>query len=235
MKTIVISGASSGSGDLTARRHGPWALIFALSSILLLTRGVAFPQATQAQRPSPLMGRDQEIATALNAAPPEVRTHAGVYVLEEHGFVKVRESQNGFNCIIERRAKHISPMCYDAEGSRSTLQATLKRGELLMQGVDPGEIEKRIDEDYRTGRLHAPQKTGIVYMLATDEVWHDQSSNNTARHVYPHIMVYAPYLRNSDIAVAPEQVWRPDRVWVQYEGRPDAYLIFEVGSAWTKP
>jgi hypothetical protein len=206
-----------------------------LALLLALTSSSAFPQATQHQRPSPLMDRDQEIATALSSAPPEVRTPAGVYVLEEHGFVKVRESQNGFNCIIERRAKHLSPMCYDAEGSSSTLQATLKRGELLMQGVDPSDIEKRIDEDYRTGRLHAPQKTGIVYMLATDEIWHDQSSNNIARHVYPHIMVYAPYLRNSDIAVAPEQVWRPDRVWVQYEGRPDAYLIFEVGSAWTKP
>jgi hypothetical protein len=206
-----------------------------LAFLLALTSISAFPQATQHQHASPLMDRDQEIATALSSAPPEVRTSAGVYVLEEHGFVKVRESQNGFNCIVERRAKHISPMCYDAEGSSSTLQATLKRGELLMHGVDPGEIENGIDEDYRTGRLHAPQKTGIVYMLATDEVWQDPSSNNIARHVYPHIMVYAPYLRNSAIAVAPEQVWRPDRVWVQYEGRPDAYLIFEVGSAWTKP
>ena len=215
-QVIVITGASL-------------ALILALTSIS------AFPQATQQQRPSPLTDRDQEIATALSSAPPEVRTHAGVYVLEQQGFVQARESQNGFNCIIERRAKHISPMCYDAEGSSSTLQATLKRGELLMQGVDPSEIEKRIDKDYETGRLHAPQKTGIVHMLATDEVWHDQSSNNIAVHVYPHIMVYAPYLRNSDIAVAPEQVWRPDRVWVQYEGRPDAYMIFEVGSTWTKP
>lgn len=59
-----------------------------------------------------------------------------------------------------------------------------------MQGVDPSEIEKRIDENYRTGRFHAPQKTGIVYMLATDEVWHDQSSNNIAVHVYPHILVH---------------------------------------------
>jgi hypothetical protein len=215
-QVIVITGASL-------------ALILALTSIS------AFPQATQQPRPNPFMTRDQEIATALSSAPPEVRTLAGVYVLEEHGFVRVRESQNGFNCIIERRANHISPMCYDAEGSSSTLLATLKRGELLAEGVDPSEIEKRIDEDYRTGRLHGPQKTGIVYVLATDEVWHDQSSNNIARHVYPHIMVYAPYLRNSDIAAAPEQVWRPDRVWVQYEGRPDAYLIFEVGSAWTKP
>jgi RNA polymerase sigma-70 factor (ECF subfamily) len=30
-------------------------------------------------------------------------------------------------------------------------------------------------------------------------------------------------------------LWRADRVRVEYEGRPDAYLIFEVGSAWTKP
>ena len=75
----------------------------------------------------------------------------------------------------------------------------------------------------------------VLYMLATDEVWHDQSSNNVPLHVYPHIMVYAPYLKNADIGVAPEQVWRPDRVWIQYEGRPDAYLIFEVGASWAKP
>jgi hypothetical protein len=194
-----------------------------------------FRHATQAQRPSPLMDRDQEVATALSSAPPELRGSAGVYVLDPHGFVKVRESRNGFNCLIERRGTHLSPMCYDAEGSRSTLEATLKRGELLMQGLDPSEIEKRIEDDYRAGRLHAPKRVGIVYMLATDEVWHDESSKGVARHVYPHVMVYAPYLRNSDIAVAPEYTWRPDRVWVQYEGRPDAYLIFEVGSTWAKP
>jgi hypothetical protein len=211
--------------------HAHW-----LFAVLLLSMGIsAFPRAAQQQRPSPLMNRDEEISTALNSAPPEVRGNAGVYVLEEHGFVKVRESKNGFNCIIERRGTHTSPMCYDAEGSSSTLQATLERGELLMQGLDPSEIEKRIDEDYRAGRLHAPTKTGIVYMLATNEVWHDQSSGNIARHVYPHIMVYAPYLKNSDIAVTAQQVWRADRVWVQYEGRPDAYLIFEVGSTWSKP
>ena len=226
-----VTGANRGLGLGLGRHARYWSCVSLFTLIIIPT----FAQSAQQHQASPLMDRDLEIATALSAAPPEVRPHAGVYVLEQNGFVKVRESQNGFNCIIERRANHTAPMCYDAEGSNSTLQATLKRGELLMQGVDPSEIEKRIDKDYKTGRLHAPQKTGIVYMLATDEVWHDQSSNNIARHVYPHIMVYAPYLRNSDIAVAPEQVWRPDRVWVQYEGRPDAYLIFEVGSAWTKP
>ena len=226
-----VTGANRGLGLGLGRHARYWSCVSLFTLIIIPT----FAQSAQQHQASPLIDRDLEIATALSAAPPEVRPHAGVYVLEQNGFVKVRESQNGFNCIIERRANHTAPMCYDAEGSNSTLQATLKRGELLMQGVDASEIEKRIDNDYKTGRLHAPQKTGIVYMLATDEVWQDPSSNNIARHVYPHIMVYAPYLRNSDIAVAPEQVWRPDRVWVQYEGRPDAYLIFEVGSAWTKP
>jgi hypothetical protein len=49
------------------------------------------------------MDRDVEIATALSSTSPEVRPDAGVYVLEQNGFVRERESRNGFNCIIERR------------------------------------------------------------------------------------------------------------------------------------
>ena len=103
------------------------------------------------------------------------------------------------------------------------------------RGPDPVDIEKRIDKAYRDGRLHAPQKTGIVYMLSTEGDWHDQSSGGVTVHIVPHIMVYAPYLRNSEIAVANEQIWKTNRVWIQYEGRPDAYLIFSVGGTWAQP
>ena len=48
---------------------------------------------------------------------------------------------------------------------------------VLEQRLD-SEIEKRIDRDYETDRLHAPRSSGIVHVLVTDEVWHDQSSNN---------------------------------------------------------
>ncbi len=72
-------------------------------------------------------------------------------------------------------------------------------------------------------------------MLSTDENWHDQSSGGVTIHIVPHIMVYAPYLKNSDIAVAKEQLWKTNRVWIQYEGRPDAYLIFSVGGTWAQP
>jgi hypothetical protein len=203
--------------------------------VLLALAGVRASAQVPLGTPSPLMDRDKEFQMAVISGPPEIRDSSGVYVLGEHGFIKVRDSRNGFNCIVERRARHLSPMCYDAEGSTSTLQATLMRGDLLMKGTDPVEIEKRIDEAYRDGHLHAPLKTGIVYMLSTEEDWHDQSSGGVTVHIVPHIMVYAPYLKNSDIAVGKEQVWKTNRVWIQYEGRPDAYLIFSVGGTWAQP
>jgi len=201
---------------------------------LVLAGSVAFAQTLQ-QPQSPLMNGDKEFQLAIASGPPEIRESAGVFVLGEHGFVKVRDSRNGFNCIVERRARHLSPMCYDGVGSTNTLQATLMRGDLLMKGTDPVEIEKRIDEAYGDGHLHAPQKTGVVYMLSTEGDWHDQSSGGKTVHIVPHIMVYAPYLKNSDIAVAKAQLWKTNRVWIQYEGRPDAYLIFSVGSTWAQP
>ena len=107
------TGANRGLG-LGLGRHARYWSCFSLFALTIIP---TFAQSAQQRQPSTLMDRDLEIATALSAAPPEVRPHAGVYVLEQNGFVKVRESQNGFNCIIERRANHTAPMCYDAEGS----------------------------------------------------------------------------------------------------------------------
>ncbi len=92
---------------------------------------------------SQLIEQSREIEMALSSAPEDLRPAAGVYVLQSKGFVKVRDSRNGFNCVVERRSGHLAPKCYDAVGSASTLQASLKRGELLMQGLDPAVIEKK--------------------------------------------------------------------------------------------
>jgi hypothetical protein len=179
-----------------------------------------------------LMEQSREVEMALSSAPEGLRSAAGVYVLQKNGFVKVRDSRNGFNCVVERRSGHLAPKCYDAEGSTSTLHASLKRGELLTQGLDPAEVEKRIDEEYSAGRLHAPRKAGIVYMLATDDNFQDQAGKT--HHLGAHVMVYAPFLKNADIGVSRDQQWSPSHVWVQYEGRPDAYLIFSTGEDWKK-
>src|SRR5215468_4903334 len=63
----------------------------------------AAAQSTQAGvQQIPLMDRQKEISLALSACPLSVRDKAAVYVLEKSGYVKARDSQNGFIAIVER-------------------------------------------------------------------------------------------------------------------------------------
>ncbi|GLQ99378.1 hypothetical protein [Dyella mobilis] len=174
----------------------------------------------------PQLERNREITMALSAAPAELRVDAGVYVLESSGFVLARPSRNGFNCLVERDINVTAPVCYDAEGSRTTLQASLERARITMGGADAASVDRMIDAEYSAGRLHAPAKPGIAYMLSRDFVRLDPKTG-VAKPLYPpHVMVYAPFLRNEDIGVAKPFVRNPSHVWVEAPGKPDACLVF---------
>jgi len=72
------------------------------------------------------MDRQKEIALALSACPPSVATKAAVYVLDKSGYVKVRDSQNGFTAIVQHALPTSQePQCMDAEGTRSHLPRKL--------------------------------------------------------------------------------------------------------------
>lgn len=173
-----------------------------------------------------LMDQATETRMALSAAPEYLRQRAGVYVLAKEGFRKLRESENGFNCLVERQGVNgKAPVCYDEEGSATTLKARLRYMQLVQQGRDEREVERMIDGDYRAGRLRAPRKAGIAYMLSPEFV--DQDAKTGAIRVLypPHVMIYAPYLKNADIGVPAEQVRSHSNAWVLNEGKPDAYII----------
>ena len=57
-------------------------------------------QSTTNQRP-PALDREKEITLALSACPPAVASRAAVYVLDRSGYIKVRDSQNGFTAIVQ--------------------------------------------------------------------------------------------------------------------------------------
>lgn len=76
---------------------------------------------TGGQEPA-LMDRGKEIALALSACPAFVKNKAAVYVLEKFGYVKVRDSENGFAAIVQHsRPGAQEPRCMDAEGTRTHL------------------------------------------------------------------------------------------------------------------
>jgi hypothetical protein len=174
----------------------------------------------------PLMSRETEKEMALRAAPVYLREGAGIYVLGREGFKKVRESTNGFNCLVGRQGVGVkAPVCYDAEGSVTTLVASLRSMQLLQQGRSESEVERLIDDDYRTGKLLAPRRSGIAYMLSAEFIKEDPKTKAIRVLYPPHVMIYAPYLKNADIGVRPDQVRSKTFIWVLNEGRPDAYII----------
>ncbi len=96
----------------------------------------------------------------------------------------------------------------------------------MMRGVDGASIDRMIDAEYQAGRLRAPTKPGIAYMLSHDFVRLDPKTGKAKALFPPHVMVYAPYLRNEDIGVSKELVRSTTHVWVEAPGKPDACLVF---------
>ena len=195
---------------------------------LLAPRGqnVAPASGVTAQKLPPLLPREREVASALAAAPASVAAQAGVYVLERNGYVKVRDSKNGFNCLIEREvAESFEPECFDAEGSATTLPVALREAELRAQGKSHAEIEAEINSGYGSGKFRAPQRPGIVYMLSTENRVVVDPDTGHVEPFGPHLMFYAPYLTNRDIGstAAPGE-----RVFIINEGSPRALIIVPV-------
>jgi hypothetical protein len=176
-----------------------------------------------------LLPREKEIALALSAAPEHLRNAAGVYVLERNGFVKVRDSTNGFTCIVNRdHPLNQKPVCFDAEGTSTILPKILRVGELLMQGKTMPEINAEIAERFRTGKYISPRRSGVAYMLSGD-IRNYNPRTGKLESFPPHVMFYAPNLTNADLGVTAEALAKdPSLPFVAYQG-PHGFIIVMTG------
>jgi hypothetical protein len=173
----------------------------------------------------PLLDRDQEIAIARSAAPEEISKDASVFVLQRGGFVKAIDGKNGFTCLVLREGSNgTAPICYDAEGTQTILVAHLWEAEQLERGKSESEIQRAVAEGYKTGKFSAPRKPGLAYMMSKENHLHDSSTGGTF-HYPPHVMIYAPYFKNSDIGATSKDRGSETRPWILNEGKPDAFII----------
>lgn len=182
-------------------------------------------QAAASQTP-PLMDRQKEIALALSACPESVADKAAVYVLEKSGYVKVRDSQNGFTAIVQHsQLTTQEPQCMDAEGTRTFLPRYLKVAELRAQGKSPEEISRFVADAFAKGVFQPPARPGINYMLSTENLTPDGKGGIV--HFPPHVMFYGPYLTNADVG-SDGNLAGP--AFVAGEGSPHALIIVPIGT-----
>jgi hypothetical protein len=178
------------------------------------------------------------MALALSAGPEHIRKDATVYVLEKNGFVKAREGNNGFSCIVNRdHPLALKPTCFDAEGTETILPKVLRVGELLMQGKPLAEISEEIREGFKSGKFISPRRAGVAYMLSGDIRAVNSATGQTGTFP-PHLMFYAPNVTNEDIghndeamAAMNKDAWLP---FIGYQG-PHGYIIVVIGDKANKP
>ena len=184
-------------------------------------------QAAGSQQP-PLMDRQKEIALALSACPPFVASKAAVYVLDKAGYVKVRDSENGFTAIVQHSLPASQePQCIDAEGTRKLLPRVLKVAELRAQGKSREEIKRFVADAFAKGIFQPPTRPGVDYMLSTENVVTIDEDKGIVAPYPPHVMFYGPYLTNADLG-SDGNPGGP--AFVASEGTPHALIIVPVGA-----
>ncbi|HLH87789.1 MAG TPA: hypothetical protein VKX28_04965 [Xanthobacteraceae bacterium] len=202
-------------------------------ALTLFAAGARAPaQSASEPRQPPLMDRDTEIALALSACPAALAEKAGVYVLGPAGYVRVRESANGFTAIVQHSLPDAQePQCMDQEGAQTFLQRILKVAELRAKGLAPDAIQREIAAALARGELRPPSRPGIDYMLSTQN--RPPNAKRIPTPFPPHVMFYAPYLTNADIGVDKNKLGIDGNpmgpAFVAGEGSPFALIIVPVG------
>jgi hypothetical protein len=198
--------------------------------LFLVSQGTAQSVKAQTNNGLPkLMPSDREVALALSAAPSDISEHASVYVLERNGYVLARKGSNGFTCLVVRDyPQDLAPVCHDPEGTRTVVPRLLREAELRAQGKSEQQIREEINEGLRTGKFRVPQRVGVAYMLSSEAMGFVPELGR-AIPVRPHVMFYAPYLRNEDIgAQAPKPQDFPYYPFVMSDGEFNAYILMRV-------
>jgi hypothetical protein len=181
--------------------------------------------AARADEP-PAAARHQEIALALEAAPSALGAKAGVYIHDKDGYTKARDSQNGFVCLVDHRVPTaVEPQCMDAEGVKTFLPRYELVASLRAHGKPEPEIRKAVKAAFDAGKLKAPRRPGIIYMMSPHNVVTIDEVKGIAVPFPPHLMFYAPNMTSADVG---SDGTPASPVFVVDEKTPQALMIVPV-------
>jgi hypothetical protein len=149
---------------------------------------------------SPTTDRDKEVALALEAGPPTVTAKAGVWVHDKTGYIKFRDSQNGFLCVVDHRIPAaVEPQCMDAEGVKTFFPKYQLVASMRAKGKPEPEIQKAVAAAFKDGKLKAPARPGVIYMMSPHNVVTIDEVEGIAAPFPGHLMFYAPNLTSADL------------------------------------
>jgi len=158
-----------------------------------------------------MMSHDAEVALARSAAPATISGRATIKVLTQSGYRVDRQGENGFVCMVMRgwaaptytpaQFRDLvydpmvrAPICFDSNAAQTVMPYYELRSKLAMEGHPPDQIAQRVESAYARGELPRRDGVSFAYMWSAD-----QHLASGIGHWHPHMMVFAPYVRNATL------------------------------------
>lgn len=174
----------------------------------VLVVGCCASAALSAQTPPPsppalpvILSQSEEIRLAVSGAPAAVTKDARVYVLKNGRYVVAQAGKTGVACQITRsQALSLEPECGDEEADQTVLAIERFRVEQRLAGRPNADIDRAVADSIAAGRFRLPRRPAMVYMMSSAQILYSDNGSFVGCWL-PHLMLYIPFLRESDIGV----------------------------------
>ncbi len=165
--------------------------------------------------------KDQQIASAVLAAPAEARADAKVYGYDEEGnFITLREGSNEFICIADNPNKDgFQVACY-----HMSLEPMMARGrELEAEGKSRGEKEKIRAEESKSGKIKLPESPAALHIYYGENAFFNTETNLVENAKYRYV-VYIPFAtqQTTGLPLKPNESSHP---WLMFPGAYNAHIM----------
>ena len=167
------------------------------------------------------LNAEQQIASALLAAPVEVRDKAMVYGYGESGeFMILREGSNEFVCIADNPEKD----GFQVVGYHLSLEPMMAKGRTLnAQGKSREEKEAIREEEARSGKMSLPETPATLHIYHGKNGFYNTGSGLIENAKYRYV-VYIPYAtqESTGLSLSPNASSHP---WLMFPGKYNAHIM----------
>ncbi len=165
--------------------------------------------------------KENQIKTAILAAPEDKRDGAMVYGYDEQGeFVVLREGSNEMVCLADDPGTpDFNVSCYHRD-----LEPFMERGRVLKkEGKDFKEIFEMREEEVKSGKLKMPKDGATLFALSAAEEDYD-SEKGEVNNPYLRYVVYIPWatVETTGLPLSPEA---PGMPWIMDPGTHRAHIM----------
>jgi len=171
--------------------------------------------------PNQKLTAEQQIASAVLAAPEETRAGAKVYGYDEEGkFVTLREGTNNMICLADDPNKD----GFQVAAYHNELEPFMARGRALKaEGIKTQELRAMREAEGKEGTLVLPKNPSTLHILQGENGGFDPETGENINTHYRYV-VYMPFAtqETTGLSLKPNA---PGHPWLMFPGTAGAHIM----------